>query len=133
MDELERIRMEKTRKLLERTAAKSETKIPQAPIKITDTDFDAALRQYPLLLVDFWAAWCNPCRIVTPIVETIAKEYAGRLVCAKLDVDENPAIASKFQVASIPTLLLFKNGRAVERIVGAAPREHIETKIKQHM
>lgn len=122
MDELERLRTEKMRKLLERTAA---------PIKVADADFDAALRQYPLLLVDFWAAWCNPCRVIAPVIEAIAKEYAGRLVCAKLNVDENPITAAKFQVASIPTLLLFKNGRLVDRIVGAVPRQHIEARIKQ--
>lgn len=130
MDELERLRTEKMRKLLERTAAK-ETKTPQAPIKVADADFDAALRQYPLLLVDFWAAWCNPCRVIAPVIEAIAKEYAGRLVCAKLNVDENPITAAKFQVASIPTLLFFKNGRLVDRIVGAVPRQHIEARIKQ--
>ncbi|MBI5253504.1 MAG: thioredoxin [Euryarchaeota archaeon] len=118
------------KKLLDKTA-KNKTQIPQVPINITDADFDAALKKHPLLLVDFWAAWCNPCRVIALIIEAIAKEYAGKLVCAKLNVDENPITAAKFQVASIPTLLFFKNGKLADRIVGAVPRQHIEARIKQ--
>ncbi|MFH1773472.1 MAG: thioredoxin [Methanobacteriota archaeon] len=103
----------------------------EIPIKVTDADFDAAIEKYPLMLVDFWAAWCAPCRIVAPVIEAIAKEYSGKLVCTKLNVDENPITATKFQIVSIPTLLLFKNSKLVDRIVGAAPKQHIEAKIKQ--
>lgn len=132
MDELERIKMEKMKKLLEKTA-KYETGAQIEPIKVTDADFDATLKKYPLLLVDFWAAWCNPCRIIAPAVEALAKEYAGKLTCAKLDVDENPITATKFQVFSIPALLLFRNSKLVDRIVGAVPKQHIEVRIKQHL
>lgn len=83
--------------------------------------------------MDFWAAWCFPCKMIAPLVEEMASTYKGNLVCAKLNVDENPTTAAKFSITGIPTLLLFKDGNPVERIVGAVPKEQLEEKIKAHL
>ena len=87
------------------------------PIEVTDQNFDETLGQHPLVLVDFWAEWCAPCRMIAPILEEIAKEYEGKLLVAKLDVDENPKTAMRYRVMSIPTVILFKDGQPVEATV----------------
>lgn len=91
-----------------------------ATVAVTDDSFadDVLLSDKPVL-VDFWAAWCGPCKMVAPVLEEIATEKAGALTVAKIDVDENPGIARDFQVVSIPTMILFKNGQPVKRIIGA--------------
>ncbi len=127
MDELEEIRQKKMRELLERTTGKDEK-----PLVITDATFDEAARKNPAVLVDFWAAWCAPCRMVAPVIEELAKHYAGRVTFGKLNVDENPNTTAKFGVRSIPTLLLLKNGREIDRIVGAVPKAFIEERLKKH-
>ena len=86
-----------------------------------------------LVLVDFWAAWCGPCRQVAPVVEKIAEENTGKISVRKLDVDENQQTAQKYGVMSIPTLILFKDGAPVERLVGYMPKERLMQKIKPHM
>jgi len=80
-------------------------------------------------LVDCWAPWCGPCRIISPLLEQLASEYAGRLKVGKLNVDENPLTASQYAIQSIPTLLLFRDGRLVDRLVGALPRSEIERRL----
>lgn len=92
------------------------------PAKVTDASFVQDVMQSPVpVITDFWAAWCGPCRMIAPALEKIAQDYAGRVKIAKLNVDENPRTAQQFQVQSIPTLLLVKNGRVVDRLVGALP------------
>ncbi|MBF0342661.1 MAG: thioredoxin [Nitrospirae bacterium] len=83
-----------------------------------------------LVLVDFWAVWCGPCRMVAPIVEDLAKEYAGRLKVVKLNTDENPDIASKYKIMGIPTLMFFKSGERVDQLVGAVPKQQLKDKIE---
>ena len=120
--------MQKARTQLE-TAARNDGK----PILLSDASFSSEISKYPLMVVDFWAAWCGPCRMVAPIIEQLAKEYAGRVAFGKLNVDENPLTSGEFEVQSIPTLLIFRNGEAVDGIVGAVPKYQIESKIKAHL
>jgi thioredoxin 1 len=94
---------------------------PAQPLILTDATFQKVVADSRPVLVDFWAAWCGPCRMVAPHVEKLAQEFAGRAVVAKLNVDENPVTAQRFNVMSIPTLLIFKNGNVVDTIVGAQP------------
>jgi len=120
--------MQKARTQLE-PAAKNDGK----PILLSDASFSSEISKYPLMVVDFWAAWCGPCRMVAPIIEQLAKEYAGRVAFGKINVDENPLTSGEFEVQSIPTLLIFRNGEAVDGIVGAVPKYQIESRIKAHL
>ena len=103
------------------------------PLTITDTSFQKEVLNSsgPPTLVDCWAPWCGPCRIVGPIMDQLAAESGGRYRIAKLNVDENPLTASRFQIASIPTMLIFKNGSLVDRIVGAQPKETIADRLNR--
>ena len=101
------------------------------PIAVTDASFTAAVERSPLpVLVDAWAAWCGPCRMIAPVIDELAGELAGRLRVAKLNVDENPATAARFSLQSIPTLILFKGGREVDRIVGVQPKSEIVRRLE---
>uniref|UniRef100_A0A7C2FV51 Thioredoxin n=1 Tax=Thermus islandicus TaxID=540988 RepID=A0A7C2FV51_9DEIN len=103
------------------------------PIEVTDASFEEVLRGSSLVLVDFWAEWCAPCRMIAPIMEELAQEYDGKLVVAKLDVDENPKTAMRFRVMSIPTVILFKEGQPVEVLVGAQPKRNYQARIEKHL
>lgn len=105
---------------------------PTAPLKVTDRNFQEAVAKYPNLVIDCWAEWCGPCRMVGPIIETLAQKHAGKVVFGKLDVDNNQAISGQYGIASIPTLLLFKNGKLVGTQVGALPEAALEAAIKKH-
>lgn len=101
------------------------------PVTITDQNFLSEVEQSPLpVLLDLWAAWCGPCRMIAPMIEQLAVEMDGRVRVAKLNIDENPQTAARFGVRSIPTLLILKNGHEVDRIVGVQPREAILAKLK---
>jgi len=104
------------------------------PSVVTDVTFDNEVLQSDLpVLVDFWAVWCGPCKMIAPIVDEIAGEYDGQIKVMKLDVDENQDTAMNFGVMGIPTLILFKGGRAVERITGYMPKERLLSKLLPHM
>lgn len=95
-------------------------------IQVTDEDFEKEVLNSSLpVLVDFWADWCGPCKLIAPLIEELSTEYAGRVKVCKLDVDENPSTASRYGVMGIPTLIFFKGGGAVDRIVGVVPKEEI--------
>jgi len=103
-------------------------------VEITDTNFTTEVEKSDIpVLIDFWAVWCGPCRMIAPIVEELAQEYQGKLKVGKLDVDNNPGVPTRFGIRSIPTLLLFKNGNVVEQIVGAVPKGYIIDKIKPYI
>ena len=97
------------------------------PIPVSDSNFDQTVLQAELpVLVDFWAAWCGPCRMVAPVVEELAQEYEGRVKFAKLDVDQNPKTASKYNIMGIPTLLIFKQGKPISHVVGFRPKAELK-------
>jgi len=102
-------------------------------IEVTDANFGEVTGQAGLSMVDFWAVWCGPCRMVAPIVEQLASDYAGQVTVGKLDVDSNQRSAAQFNVRSIPTILFFKDGKVVDQVIGAVPRPALEAKIKQHL
>ena len=100
---------------------------------VNDANFELEVEQNSgLTVVDFWATWCGPCRMIAPILDQLASEYAGKVKVAKMDVDANIKTGSRFNVRSIPTLLFFKGGKVVDQIIGAVPRTHIEQKLQQH-
>lgn len=133
--EMQSIREKKLVELMQRARAQLETvaKDEGRPIILTDASFSSAISKYPLMVVDFWAVWCPPCRMIAPIVEQLAKEYAGRVAFGKLNVDENPLTSGEFEVQSIPTLLIFRNGEPVDGIIGAVPKHQLEARIKSHL
>ncbi|CAN5539368.1 hypothetical protein BH10ACI2_BH10ACI2_04890 [soil metagenome] len=113
---------------------KSPIKMTASPVIVTDRNFSELVEGSKLpVLVDFWAAWCGPCRMIAPIVEQIAVELAGRAIVGKLDVDSNQNTAARFQVQGIPMLLILKNGREVDRIVGVQSKEAILAKLRPHL
>ncbi len=101
---------------------------------VTEREWETEVLQSELpVLVDFWAIWCGPCRLIAPIVEEMAVQYAGKLKVVKVDVDQNQNLAIRYGIMSIPTLLLFKNGQVVDQIVGALPKGVIEERVKRHL
>ncbi|MBZ0161027.1 MAG: thioredoxin [bacterium] len=103
-------------------------------IEVTDQNFDEQVTKGKgLILVDFWAEWCGPCRMIAPILEELAVEHEGQITVAKLNVDENRQTAARFSIRSIPTILFFKDGAQVEQMIGAAAKSAIKTKIQPHL
>lgn len=129
-----RVPRDKIESGLAAVCGRCKTPLPHAakPIAVTDASFPAEVEQSPLpVLVDAWAVWCGPCKIIEPVIEELAAELAGRVRVAKLNVDENPATASRFDLRSIPTLLIFKGGQEVDRLVGVQPKSEIMRRLAQ--
>jgi thioredoxin 2 len=111
---------------------KAALSIPSGPLTLTDATFAGEVERSALpVLVDMWAPWCGPCRYLTPVIEELAAELAGRVRVAKMNVDENPATSARFDIRSIPALLVFKGGREVERLVGAQPKAEILRRLER--
>lgn len=116
-----------------RAKLRKELSAPAKPIDVTDASFESFVTSHNLVVVDCWAPWCGPCRIVGPIVDELARELSGKVVFGKLNSDENPAVMQAFGIQSIPTLLIFKAGRLADRIVGAVPKPRLSAMIQRHL
>ena len=132
-DELEAIKQKKLAELQRVASARATMSGMTEPVVLTDSNFATEVAKYPIMLVDFWAPWCGPCRMVGPIVEQLAKEYSGKVAFGKLNVDDNQMVAGSFGIQSIPTMMIVKAGKVVDVMVGALPKAQIELKIKQHL
>jgi len=135
MNELEKIRkskLEQLKKQYMNGGKNMEENMPNTPLHITDADIDENIKKYQTMVIDCWAPWCGPCRMVGPVIEDLAKEMQGTIVFGKLNVDENPQTSAKHQIMSIPTMLVFKNGELVDRLVGALPKDALKAKLETY-
>lgn len=131
--ELEAIRQRLRNELLGQQGPAAAPPPPAAPVDVTDAAFADFVRAHRLVLIDVWAAWCGPCRILSPIVDQVAREMSGKLTVGKVDADENPAVMQAFGIQSIPTLLLFADGRLVDRVTGALPKPQLMAWVQRHL
>ncbi|MDH5795584.1 MAG: thioredoxin [Candidatus Bathyarchaeota archaeon] len=131
--ELERIRQRKLREMKKKTEDGPAVPIADSPIEVTDSNFNEIVKKDGLVVVDCWAAWCAPCRMIAPVIEELAKDYVGKILFGKLNVDSNRRVPLEYQIMSIPTVLVFKDGVLVDRILGAMPRRLLEQKLTQHL
>jgi len=135
MNELEKIRKNKLEQLQKQYmngGKNMEENMPNTPLRVTDVDIDEHIKKYQTIVIDCWAPWCGPCRMVGPVIEDLAKEMQGKIVFGKLNVDENPQTSAKHQIMSIPTMLVFKNGELVDRLVGALPKDALKAKLETY-
>lgn len=136
MNELETIRARKLEELVNVMDAPSvtlEEKMPSAPVEVSDDNIMTLIKDYDFMIVDCWAPWCGPCRMLSPVIEELARTYSGTVVFGKLNTDDNRRVAGQFSIMSIPTLLFFKNGKHVDTIIGAVPKSVIEDAIRKYM
>ena len=128
MDELDEIKRRKLEEMMQQG-----NRGYAHPLVLTDKDFNTKLTENNLIIVDFWAEWCMPCRMMAPVFERLAAKYAGKITFAKLNVDENMETARRFSVSSIPTLILFNNGKAVDHIIGYSDEENLDDRLRVHL
>lgn len=135
MDELEEIKrkkMEKMMKDMNQPPAPS-IELPDKPVIVTDATIDSMAGAYPLFILDCWAEWCGPCRMIGPIIEQLAAEMKGRAVFGKLNVDQNMQTANKYRISAIPTLMIFKDGKLIDKLVGAYPKPALTAKLQKYL
>jgi thioredoxin 1 len=132
-EEIEAIKQRKMVELQKAITLNAAMSNIREPITLTDSNFKTEVSKYPILLIDFWAPWCGPCRMISPIIEQMAREYTGKVVFGKVNIDENQIIAQSFGIQSIPTMIIFKNGKAVDVIIGAIPKAQIESRLHQQV
>jgi thioredoxin 1 len=135
MDELDEIRKKKMEKMMTETKKPSAPlqQFPDKPVVVTDATIDDLAGQYPLFVLDCWAEWCGPCRTIGPIIGEMAKEMSGKVVFGKLNIDENMQTANKYRISAIPTLLFFKNGKLIDRLIGAYPKASLAARVQKHL
>ena len=132
-EEIEAIKQRKMAELQKVLASNTAMSSIKEPITLTNSNFKNEVSKYPILLIDFWAPWCGPCRMISPMIEQLAREYTGKVVFGKVNIDENRMITQSFGIQSIPTMIIFKNGKAVDIIVGAIPKAQLETRLHQQV
>jgi len=135
LDELDEIKKRKMEKMMSdmKKSAEPSVQFPDKPVIITDDTVDAAAAQYPVFILDCWAEWCGPCRTIGPIIEELAREMKGKVVFGKLNVDQNMQTANRHRISAIPTMLVFKNGKLVDKIIGAYPKATLAGKIQKYL
>ena len=131
--ELERIKQAKLREMMKSVASEKQGTSLNEPVEMTDATFKEMIQNHSLVVVDCWAPWCGPCQMVAPVIKELARDYAGKILFGKLNVDKNQEVSTQYGIMSIPTLLVFKNGKLVDTIIGAIPRQMLEPKIRSYL
>ena len=131
--ELEKLRQARLLEMLKKSKSFEEEALINKPIEVTDATFNETVQSHALVVIDCWAAWCGPCRMIAPIIEELARKYAGRVVFGKLDVDKNRAVSMQYHIVSIPTLMVFRHGKLVDSIMGALPKPVLEAQIARYL
>lgn len=134
--ELERILSRKLRQITSPSPKQiEERKVETRPVKVTDDTFDSFVtdKSTEVKAIDFWAEWCAPCRIMEPVIEDLARELAGKVTFGKLNVDENPLTTQRYEIMSIPTLMIFRNGEPVDMVIGALPKQVVAQKLRNYL
>lgn len=132
LDEIKRKKMEKMMKDMNKPTTPS-IELPDKPVIVTDDTIESMASAYPLFILDCWAEWCGPCRMIGPIIEQLAGEMKGRAVFGKLNVDQNMQTANKYRISAIPTLMIFKDGKLIDKLVGAYPKPALEAKLQKYL
>ena len=132
-DNIDMIRQKMMREIMEKQNNKQVSQNNGKPKVLTDQIFASEIANNDVVVVDFWAEWCQPCRFVSPIVEELARDYSGKAAFGKLNVDENPLVSNQFMIRSIPTIMFFKKGRLVDSQIGAVPRGVLEAKLRKYL
>ncbi len=136
MNELDQIKKRKLEELKKRYMDRGNIMnqdTPNKPVDVSDADIDKMIEKYSFLVVDCWAPWCGPCRMVGPVIEDLAKEMQGKIVFGKLNVDENRNTSMRYQIMSIPTLLIFKDGNLANKLIGAMPKEELKARLEPYL
>lgn len=131
--ELERIRRAKLQEMMKSAASEKQATALNKPVEVSGATFKEMIQNHPLVVFDCWAPWCGPCYMVAPVIEELARDYAGKILFGKLNVDENREVSMQYGIMSIPTLLVFKNGKLVDKIIGAMPKQILEPKITRYL
>ena len=132
--EAEQIKQKKMAEMMGKTGQQSAgPEWPGEPVEVSDADFEAFVKKYPKVVIDCWAPWCGPCRMLSPTIDAMAKDMKGRIVFGKLNTDDNFFTSGKYRISGIPTLLIFKDGQLVDRMVGAAPRNMVEAQLRKSL
>jgi thioredoxin 1 len=132
LDEIKKKKMEKMMKDMNKPPAPS-IELPDKPVIVTDATIESMASAYPLFILDCWAEWCGPCRMIGPIIEQLAAEMKGQAVFGKLNVDQNMQTANKYRISAIPTLMIFKDGKLIDKLVGAYPKPALEAKLQKYL
>ena len=135
VDELETIKKKKLEEMKKKylNGGSKMENIPNTPIKITDADFNENIGKYETVVVDCWAPWCGPCQMLGPVIDELAKEFQGKIVFGKLNVDENRNTSTQYGIMSIPSLLVFKDGKHIDTFIGALPKPQLQSKLEQYI